>query len=764
MLLHLHDLYYNLGCVLHQQGDLEGAAASYRRSLALQPNYVAAHHNLGIVLGDQGQWCDAIRHYQQAIALRPNHVGVLSNLGVALVKQGQFEAAVKLYHKAIAHSPHWATLHNNLGQALLAQGRVEDAIAAYRHALHLQPNAALAHHNLGKAWQHKGQHAQAVACFEQAIQLNPTLVAAYSNCATSLMALGQWSKAMASWQQAIAKDSDFIHAYCAWVSTLSDDDELNRAKISCGRFLQALQHDCADATDAELWDTKIWDYLAQTCVHWGNVFTRYGGDRQYRQAETLYQRALHLQPEHIDHYLRLGHCLTQQGRPNATILVYHTALILHPTHPQLYMQLGQALECQGQWERAIACYRQALELHQTHPSSFTFHPSPFTLHPAKPSPTTLSLDSTTPSPCDGLNCVPCLNRIVAWFQPIHLGDGVHRLPEQGVMPVGATPPFVKRIAQGRAWTAPQQNNWLICNGIATFTAAGELLPDLSRCYPAQLPGCQTPMLPPSFPPQELPPLRQVQGTVATLTGLSGQVYFHWMTDILPRFDILRQAGIDLNQIDWFWVNSQQHPFQRETLRRLGIPNNKVLESDRSPHIQADHLIVPSFPGYLGWTPLWALEFLRREFLPIPPPFNFPERIYISRDNACYRRVLNEPEVLDQLSRLGFVSVHLESLPLEQQIALFAQATVIVAPHGSGLTNLIFCRPGTTIVEFISPHYIRHYYWVISRHLGLFHFFLVGRRFTCQPIRDLMYQNPLTEDIWVDQTSLQRMMTAINLAD
>ena len=93
---------------------------------------------------------------------------------------------------------------------------------------------------------------------------------------------------------------------------------------------------------------------------------------------------------------------------------------------------------------------------------------------------------------------------------------------------------------------------------------------------------------------------------------------------------------------------------------------------------------------------------------------------------------------------------------------FANAEVIIAPHGSGLTNIAFCRPETIVVELVSPHYIRHYYWVISRLLGLHHYFLVGDEITCAPVRELMYQNPLTEDIWVNLNSLKTMLERLNL--
>jgi hypothetical protein len=37
-----------------------------------------------------------------------------------------------------------------------------------------------------------------------------------------------------------------------------------------------------------------------------------------------------------------------------------------------------------------------------------------------------------------------------------------------------------------------------------------------------------------------------------------------------------------------------------------------------------------------------------------------------------------------------------------EIALFHQAQIVIAPHGAGLANLLFCRPGTTVIEVGFP--------------------------------------------------------------
>ncbi len=325
--------------------------------------------------------------------------------------------------------------------------------------------------------------------------------------------------------------------------------------------------------------------------------------------------------------------------------------------------------------------------------------------------------------------------------------------------------FVSIVPEGRAWIMPKKNYWRLCYGIAIMTPDNYLLADLSREYPSPLPGCtkHDASQHQIFDLEELPPLEKIDGKVAVLSVLSGNVYFHWIVDLLPRIEILRQ-GINLEEIDWFVVNDYQQPFQRETLKSIGVKEEKILASDRHPHIQAKELVVPSYPSYLGWLQPWGLKFLREVFLKgiTNNKSDFSERIYIGRGNARYRRVMNESEVVEILKQFGFTYITPESMSLENQIAIFAHAKIIVAPHGSGLTNIVFSNPGTKVIELFSPHYLRYYYWHISRLLGLDHYFLIGETFSCYPIRNIMYESSLVEDILVNLDSLNQMLKVVGL--
>jgi capsular polysaccharide biosynthesis protein len=83
-------------------------------------------------------------------------------------------------------------------------------------------------------------------------------------------------------------------------------------------------------------------------------------------------------------------------------------------------------------------------------------------------------------------------------------------------------------------------------------------------------------------------------------------------------------------------------------------------------------------------------------------------------NRLSRRVLlNEAELQQRLSEIGFEIVQPESLPAAEQIRAFFNAEIIVGPSGAGMFNVVFCKPGTRVIDIESePHWI-------GAHMSLF---------------------------------------------
>jgi hypothetical protein len=221
---------------------------------------------------------------------------------------------------------------------------------------------------------------------------------------------------------------------------------------------------------------------------------------------------------------------------------------------------------------------------------------------------------------------------------------------------------------------------------------------------------------------KLPPLGRSEETVAVVSSLWGEGFFHWFYDALPRLELLRRSGI---KIDKYVVNAE-FEFQRESMRLLGIPPEKWIVAEPRMHLEARQLVAPSLPGPMGTLPHWSSEFLRSQILP-QVQAGQKRRIYISRQKAKRRKLANPEEIEPLLQSFGFETVFLEEMSLTQQAALFAGAAAVVAPHGAGLSNLVFCPPETPVIELFSPHYLVPCYWNLASDNDLRYGFVLGEK-------------------------------------
>lgn len=226
-----------------------------------------------------------------------------------------------------------------------------------------------------------------------------------------------------------------------------------------------------------------------------------------------------------------------------------------------------------------------------------------------------------------------------------------------------------------------------------------------------------------FSALNLPAEDYIDGTVAVLISPYSNNYYHWLFDVLPRLHLLMQSGITC---DKYLVNWDGLSFQIDTLSALGIPQTKLIKNKPDIHLKARKLVVPSLANHAGYVPNWVCSFLRSKLLQVMAEPN-PEfrRIYISRADAIHRRVVNEREITTLLNDFGFMTVVPGLLSFAEQVSIFNSADIVIAPHGAGLTNLLFCNSGTKVIEFFSPNYVCRHYWWIASHLDLDYYYFEG---------------------------------------
>lgn len=194
--------------------------------------------------------------------------------------------------------------------------------------------------------------------------------------------------------------------------------------------------------------------------------------------------------------------------------------------------------------------------------------------------------------------------------------------------------------------------------------------------------------------------------------------------------MIRDSSIDFDRVvinRGILYNEEYCKFQDESLELLGVTKDQLIECNSETHIQANKLIVSSLAGHKGHVPKNVCLSLRKEFLEkgnIQKQEGY-ERIFISREDALHRKLLNEDEVVTTLEKYGFRLIKLSALSFLEKIQLFNSAEVIVSPHGAGLANLTFCNPGTKIIELFPSTYLIPCFYIISSHLDLDYYYVIG---------------------------------------
>jgi len=193
--------------------------------------------------------------------------------------------------------------------------------------------------------------------------------------------------------------------------------------------------------------------------------------------------------------------------------------------------------------------------------------------------------------------------------------------------------------------------------------------------------------------------------IAVLSSQCYRNYSHYLFQILPRLDVLNRSGVEVDH----YVLHLDRSYHRQLAELTGIDLAKVISPGRFAHIRAKTLVVPSVTQH-NWLTTSGVEFLRsmRDRLPLsnlPDSATLPSRIYISRAKTRTRRLANEKEFVSLLEKRRFARVFLEDLTVGQQIQLLGNAEFVIGQHGAGMANLIFCNPGTRVIEIFSPELI-----------------------------------------------------------
>lgn len=255
-------------------------------------------------------------------------------------------------------------------------------------------------------------------------------------------------------------------------------------------------------------------------------------------------------------------------------------------------------------------------------------------------------------------------------------------------------------------------------------------------------------------------MHALAGTTAALTTDGAELYYHWLFQLLPRLDVLERGGFPLDQIDHFLVNRATLPFERDTLERLGVPLDRVVETRNHPHVCAERLLAPSIPLHGSQFSPQLVRFVRERLGGLPPSAGCQpgtRRLYLTRSGAGYRHVVNEGEVRARVEQHGFEAIALEELSFEEQVQTMTEAAIVLGPHGGGMSNTVFCAPGTRVAEIFAEEYVAPWFWFLAAMTGVEYHYMIGAR---EPRPELAERWDSGASMTVDLDKLDRFLLSL----
>jgi capsular polysaccharide biosynthesis protein len=249
-------------------------------------------------------------------------------------------------------------------------------------------------------------------------------------------------------------------------------------------------------------------------------------------------------------------------------------------------------------------------------------------------------------------------------------------------------------------------------------------------------------------PRRLPKPMRLHGTcVSLVSDWSCRNYAHFLLDGLGRLGLVSGVRGLSSNIDYFYCPTPPGPAAAVLLDKLAIPPEKRVWASPELLVEADVLLVPSFPGYsLTYWP-WLPRFLQT-VTRAAGTARGTRRLYVSR-RASTRHAVSEDELESVLLAAGFEIYEPSDHPTQPED--FYDAAIVVGAHGAGLANLAFCQPGTKVLEIIPTDNAYPFYYSLALAANLDYSYIAGMSTTERAPRDF---GPSPYDFTIDINDFQ----------
>jgi len=385
--------HYMIGVIAETRGDGEGAEASLRRSLDLQPEHAAASIRLADLLLVQNRWTEAEPYYEALLQSGTEPGAALYGLAQVATEAGDHQLAVEHFEALLEREPGFSSVYYLLGQAYRQLGEVEKAetniarrgaepvtysdplvdsladlvtgvgvpieraleafgtgdylaaAAQYGKALEIDPVNATALRGRALSYRQAGEFERASVDFERMLELYPDHQLARLDYGTALLDAGQPDRSVAQLAEAVRRDPDFKEAHF---------------NLGVGQIRLELWSDAVDSFGSVV---EIDPRNVAAYYHLGMSLDESG---RGAEAVAALESALAIAPDHVAARQRLALVRQQVEGDGAAVETFEELLTREGVPPQeralALFQLGRIAAGAGDVETAEKRYREAVQL------------------------------------------------------------------------------------------------------------------------------------------------------------------------------------------------------------------------------------------------------------------------------------------------------------------------------------------------------------------------------------------------------------------
>tara|TARA_Y200000002_G_scaffold381246_1_gene394762 strand:- start:5321 stop:6352 length:1032 start_codon:yes stop_codon:yes gene_type:complete len=227
-------------------------------------------------------------------------------------------------------------------------------------------------------------------------------------------------------------------------------------------------------------------------------------------------------------------------------------------------------------------------------------------------------------------------------------------------------------------------------------------------------------------------------------------YFHWFCDVLQQYYFFDKKIIEQYPL-LLTTKYRNIEFINNSIELLNI---KVIYINEDEVVRINNLITIPYKLIMGNYIPEVINKVSNSLRIENNITNKPVFVYITRVNAKKRKIINELEIINILSKYDFKIINCEDTAWNYQRNIFSKASILISNHGAGLTNMLFMSANTNIIELRANNSEKqNCYFSLSSDLKLNYYYLLGKK-----LQNSL--DPHTADIFIETDKLNKLLKKI----